>query len=65
MAFTVEDFQDLVRLLAQHPEWRSELRRLLLSEELLMVPERLARAEQLLAESVRRDEERSRRSGEQ
>ena len=65
MAFTVEDFQDLVRLLAQHPEWRSELRRVLLSEELLTVPERLARAEQFLAESVRRDEERSRRSGEQ
>ncbi|WP_448576989.1 hypothetical protein [Thermomicrobium sp.] len=64
MAFTVEDFQDLVRLLAQHPEWRSELRRLLLSEELLTVPERLARAEQLLAESVRRDEERSRQVAE-
>ncbi len=60
MAFTVEDFQDLVRLLAQHPEWRSELRRLLLSEELLTVPERLARVERLLAELVQRDEERSR-----
>ena len=60
MAFTVDDFQDLVRLLAQHPEWRSELRRLLLSEELLTVPERLARVERLLAELVQRDEERSR-----
>jgi hypothetical protein len=26
MAFTVNDFSDLVRLLAQHPEWQAELR---------------------------------------
>ena len=39
MAFTVQDYHDLVRLLAEHPEWRSELRRLVLSDELLALPE--------------------------
>jgi hypothetical protein len=38
MAFTVEDFQDLLRLLEQHPEWRAELRRHVLTEELLTLP---------------------------
>jgi hypothetical protein len=33
MAFTVQEYLDLVRLLGEHPEWRAELRRLLLSEE--------------------------------
>jgi methyl-accepting chemotaxis protein len=37
--FTVEDFQDLVRLLEQRPEWRAELRRLVLSDELLTLPD--------------------------
>ena len=31
-------FQDLVRLLEQGPEWRTELRRLVLTEELLGLP---------------------------
>ncbi|MCD6508549.1 hypothetical protein J7M22_18255 [Candidatus Poribacteria bacterium] len=39
MAFTVEDYHDLVRLLWEHPEWREELRRLLLTSELLALPE--------------------------
>ncbi|MCS6951993.1 MAG: hypothetical protein RMK57_01055 [Bryobacterales bacterium] len=39
MPFTVEEFHDLVRLLEQHPEWRAELRRLVLSEELLSLPD--------------------------
>ncbi|HZO27709.1 MAG TPA: hypothetical protein VFH48_17160 [Chloroflexota bacterium] len=38
MSFTVEDFKDLIELLAQHPEWRAELRRHVLSEELLELP---------------------------
>ena len=38
MAFTVDDFQDLVSLLEQRPEWRGELRRLVLTEELLGLP---------------------------
>ncbi len=42
MSFTVEDFHDLIRLLETHPEWRTDLRRLLLSEEFLALPEQLA-----------------------
>lgn len=38
MAFTVDDFQDLVSLLEQRPEWRAQLRRLVLTEELLALP---------------------------
>jgi hypothetical protein len=38
MAFTVNDFQDLLRLLDQHPEWRDELRRRLLPDDLLGLP---------------------------
>ena len=36
--FTVNDFRDLVRLLDQHPDWRDELRRLVLTEEVLSLP---------------------------
>src|SRR6266581_741450 len=39
MAFTVQDFHDLVALVTQHPEWRAELRRLVLTEELLALPQ--------------------------
>jgi hypothetical protein len=39
MSFTVEEFRDLIRLLEQQPEWRQDLRRLLLTEELLGVPD--------------------------
>lgn len=42
MPFTVEEFHDLVRLLEQRPEWRAALRRLVLSDELLALPEQLA-----------------------
>jgi hypothetical protein len=38
MSFTVEDFHDLIELLAQHPEWRAELRRHVLSDELIELP---------------------------
>jgi hypothetical protein len=38
MAFTVQEFHDLVALLTQHPEWRAEIRRLVLTEELLALP---------------------------
>ena len=38
MAFTVGDFRDLIELLAQHPEWRAELRRHVLSDEILELP---------------------------
>jgi septal ring factor EnvC (AmiA/AmiB activator) len=54
MVFTVQDYADLVRLLSEHPEWQSELRRLLLSEDFLALP-RIVRD---LAEAQRRSEER-------
>jgi hypothetical protein len=42
MPFTVEEFRDLVRILEERPEWRNELRRLMLSDQLLALPEQLA-----------------------
>ena len=38
MPFELRDFQDLVQLLRDHPEWREELRALLLTQELLTLP---------------------------
>jgi len=38
VAFSVDDFQDLLRLLEEHPEWRAELRRQILTDELLELP---------------------------
>jgi hypothetical protein len=38
VAFTIEDFKDLIDLLEQHPEWRAELRRHVLSDDLLEIP---------------------------
>ena len=55
MAFTVEDYRDLVQLLSDRPEWRSELRQLLLSDELLTLPEivrELAKAQQRTEERL-------------
>lgn len=62
MAFTVRDFHDLVKLLREHPEWREELRALLLAPEILSLPElfrelaekvdRLAAAQARLEEKV-------------
>jgi hypothetical protein len=54
MAFTVNDFRDLVRLLAEHPEWRAELRPLILNEEILRMPVALA----AIAETQERTEAR-------
>jgi len=51
---TIQDFHDLVRLLEAHPQWRAELRQLLLSDELLALPD-LVRE---LAAAQRRTEER-------
>lgn len=42
MPFTVEEFRDLVRILEERPEWRGELRRLVLTDELLSLPEKVA-----------------------
>jgi hypothetical protein len=38
MPFTVQDFPDLLRLLEEHPEWQAELRRQVLTEDLLELP---------------------------
>ena len=46
MVFRVEDFHDLVRLLEERPEWRAELRRLVLTDELLALPEQIAHLRQ-------------------
>ncbi len=61
MSFTSAEFRDLLRLLEQHPEWREELRRVLLTDELLSLPQivrDLARAIEALVEAQRRTEER-------
>ena len=42
MSFTVEEFRDLVSVLKERPEWREELRRLVLTDELLSLPEEIA-----------------------
>jgi len=39
MAFTVSEFRDLIQILEQHPTWREELRRWVLTEELLALPQ--------------------------
>jgi hypothetical protein len=61
MAFTVKDYQDFATLLAEHPEWQSELRRLVLSAELLTLPEtmrQIAENVRYLTEAQRRTEQR-------
>lgn len=54
MPFTVTEFHDLIQILEQQPEWRAELRRLVLTDELLSLPQ-LVRD---LAEAQQRTEER-------
>ncbi len=54
MAFTINDLQDLTRLLHERPEWLGEVRRVVLTEELLSLPETVRG----LAEAQRRTEER-------
>lgn len=39
MEHAVRTFRDLVQVLETHPEWRAELRRLVLTDELLTLPE--------------------------
>ncbi|NJN82287.1 MAG: hypothetical protein HC802_08415 [Caldilineaceae bacterium] len=55
MAFSVQDFQDLVSLLEEHPKWRSEMRRLILTEEMVDIPralERLTEAQEATQHSL-------------
>ena len=41
MAFTVTDFEDLLKLLGQHPEWQAELRRILVGDQFAAIDARL------------------------
>lgn len=55
MAFTVEDFQDLLRLLRERPDWQEQLRRHILTPDLLALPavvQRLAEAQERAAEQI-------------
>jgi hypothetical protein len=55
MPFELRDFQDLVRLLREHPDWREERRALLLTQELLTLPGLVrepAEGQQRLTEAV-------------
>jgi hypothetical protein len=54
MPFTVEEFRDLVRILEERPEWRAELRRLVLTDEILTLPALIRE----LIEAQRRTEQR-------
>ena len=54
MSFTVSEFRDLIQLLEQQPTWRAELRRWVLTDELLALPQTVHE----LAEAQRRTEER-------
>jgi hypothetical protein len=68
MPFSVSDFDEFLRLLDEHPEWREQLRRRLLAEEFLRLPaqtqevlesqRRLEAAVAALAEAQQRFEER-------
>jgi hypothetical protein len=71
MAFTVEDFQDLLRLLEQRPEWRAELRRYALVDDLDKLPsivrelaEAQSRTEQRIEELARAQRGTEQRIGE-
>jgi hypothetical protein len=54
MAFTVNDLNDLLRILREQPEWLAEVRRVLLTDEMLTLPD-LVRE---LVEAQRRTDER-------
>jgi chromosome segregation ATPase len=61
MSFTVSHFHDLVELLEQNPTWRAELRRLVLTDEILNLPQELRELTQIvreLSETSKRNEAR-------
>lgn len=67
MTFSVNDLHELARLLRERPEWRAEIRRLVLADELLGLPGQVSALEEghrrvqeelkVLAEAQRRTEE--------
>ena len=64
MPFTVEDFHDLVQLLEERPQWRAEMRRLVMSDEYLAVPEQIAELQRQTAELQRQTGEIQRQTAE-
>ena len=61
MAFTVSDVRDLLRVLRENPEWKEEVRRELLGEEILSLPALVrqnSEAIDRLAEQMTRSEAR-------
>jgi len=64
MAFTVQSYHDLVQLLAEHPEWRAELQRLMLSDKLLALPENVRDPAEVQQYAERRLEALTARVGE-
>jgi ABC-type transporter Mla subunit MlaD len=68
MAFTVHDFQDLLHLLNTHPEWQQALRRAILDDEFLQLPQivrELAKAQQRTEQRVEELAEAQKRTDEQ
>jgi hypothetical protein len=53
MAFTIQDFEDLVRLMEEKPEWLERMRQLILTRELLQLPDLVRQ----IAESMQRQSE--------
>lgn len=49
MALTYEAYRDLVQGLREHPEWREELRPLVLGDEVVAIPARMDRVESRMA----------------
>ena len=64
MAFTVEDFDDLIRLLEENREWLQRLRQLLLGEEVMVLPAQVQALQAVigtvLAEVARHQQEQTR-----
>ncbi len=50
MTFTIADFHDLVVLLENNPEWRAEVRRLVLTEDILTLPQFVRQLAQTVTE---------------
>jgi len=48
----LKDFHEVIRLLEEHPEWQAELRRVLLTKDLLTLPEQVAQLTEAVRELV-------------
>ncbi|MCS7054781.1 MAG: hypothetical protein NZM18_01185 [Thermoflexales bacterium] len=60
MPFTVSDFHDLVELLEQNPSWRAEIRRLVLTDDILRLPKTMESLAATVDQFARSTEERFR-----